>query len=49
MLETVGSPTSRFGALVEIKSIKPDSYEIFSKYQGLEKDFDLIFTYDEKY
>ncbi|OCG03470.1 glycosyltransferase family 10 domain-containing protein [Gilliamella apis] len=48
MLETMGSPSSRFGALVETKGIKPDSYEIFSKYQGLEKDFDLIFTYDEK-
>jgi len=48
MLETMGSPTSRFGALVETKGIKPDSYQLFEKYSGLEKDFDLIFTYDEK-
>jgi hypothetical protein len=48
MLETMGSPTGRFGALVETKGIKPDSYEIFQKYNGLEKDFDLIFTYDEQ-
>lgn len=48
MLETMGSPRHRFGALVETKGIKPKSYEIFSKYQGLNKDFDLIFTYDEK-
>ncbi|WP_430875583.1 glycosyltransferase family 10 domain-containing protein [Gilliamella sp. G0441] len=48
MLETMGSPRGRFGALVETKGIKPDSYNIFEKYRGLEKDFDLIFTYDEK-
>lgn len=48
MLETMGTPRSRFGALVETKGIKPESYDIFNKYKGLEKDFDLIFTYDEK-
>jgi hypothetical protein len=48
MLETMGTPRHRFGALVETKGIKPNSYNIFKDYQGLEKDFDLIFTYDEK-
>ena len=48
MLETMGSPVNRYGALIETKGIDPESYNIFKKYPGLEKDFDMIFSYDEE-
>ena len=48
MLETMGNPQKRFGALVESESILPEDYKIFKKHKGLEKDFDLIFTYSEE-
>lgn len=47
MLETMGSPTKRYGVLGESRAIVPYDYQIFRKYRGLEKDFDAIFTYDE--
>ena len=48
MLETMGKPTYRYGALIESPAIVPKDYEIFSKHKGVERDFDAIFTYDEK-
>jgi hypothetical protein len=48
MLETMGSPKRRYGWLIESEGIIPEDYDIFSKYKGLNKDFDLIFTYSEK-
>lgn len=48
MLETMGAPTRKFGYLGESKAIVPEDYQIFEKYKGLEKEFDAIFTYDEK-
>lgn len=48
MLETMGSPDNRYGAFLETRGISPHSYELFEKNKGLEKDFDLIFTYDEE-
>lgn len=48
MLETMGNPKKKYGALIETQGIVPDDYRIFDKYKGLNKDFDLIFTYDEK-
>lgn len=47
MLRTMGKPIWKYGFLNESESIKPDDYKIFDKYKGLEKDFDLIFTYSE--
>ena len=46
MLETMGTPTYRYGILVESKTIEPIGYELFKNHKGLEKDFDAIFTYD---
>lgn len=48
MLQTMGKPNKRYGTLVESESIVPDDYLIFEKHKGLEKDFDLIFTYNAK-
>jgi len=53
MLETMGNPDKRYGMLVESQGIVPGDYKIFEKNKGLNKDFDLIFTYSadilEKY
>ena len=53
MLETMGNPDYKYGFLIESEAIVPDDYKIFEKYKGLNKDFDLIFTYNadilEKY
>lgn len=48
MLQTMGKPDKRYGVLVESESIVPDDYLIFEKHKGLEKDFDLIFTFSAK-
>ncbi|MGX3011081.1 glycosyltransferase family 10 domain-containing protein [Helicobacter sp. 23-1044] len=48
MLQTMGRPTNRYGALVESESIAPSEYKIFKEHKGLEKDFDLIFTYSAR-
>ncbi len=47
MLETQGNPDRRYGFLTESPAIVPKSYKLFDKFKGLEKDFDLIFTYDK--
>ena len=47
MLELMGKPVHRYGALVETRGIWPDYYTIFEKNAGLEQDFDKIFSYDE--
>jgi hypothetical protein len=47
MLETMGQPKQRYGWLMEAESIVPNDYKIFTRHQGLEKDFDKIFTYSE--
>ena len=48
MLETMGKPINRYGYLSESEAIVPEDYNIFNKYKGLEKDFDLIFTHSAK-
>ena len=48
MLEQIGKPDKKYGMLCESKGICPDDYKIFDKHKGLNKDFDLIFTYDEE-
>lgn len=48
MLETMGNPDRRYGYLIESESICPEDYKIFEKHKGLEKDFDLIFTYSDE-
>lgn len=46
--EQMGTPDKKYGLFVEDRAIVPDDYEIFKKYKGIEKDFDAIFTFDEK-
>lgn len=48
MLEIEGNPDRRYGFLCESPAIVPKSYKLFDKFKGLEKDFDLIFTYSAK-
>src|SRR5574344_1733410 len=48
MLETMGTPKRKYGWLIEPRTIMPKDYELFKKHKSLEKDFDAIFTYDEK-
>lgn len=46
MLYTQGTPSQKYGILIESRQIVPDNYKIFEKHKGLEKEFDNIFTYD---
>ena len=47
MLETQGTPDRKFGFLIESPTVVPKSYRLFDTFKGLEKDFDLIFTYSD--
>lgn len=48
MLETMGKPDRKYGMLIETPAIVPKDYQIFDKHRGIEREFDAIFTYDEK-
>lgn len=48
MLFPVGHPDRRYGALFESAGILPDDYRLFDEHLGLEKDFDLVFTFDRR-
>jgi hypothetical protein len=48
MLETSGSPSRRYGILWESEALVPSDYQIFRRHKGLEKEFDLIFTFSER-
>lgn len=48
MLETMGSPDRRYGALCETMGVVPEDYLIFDENPGLEKDFDRIFTFSRR-
>lgn len=48
MRQHMGKPDRRYGILWESEAIVPRDYRIFEKHPGLEKDFDLIFTFSEK-
>ncbi len=45
MAETMGKPQKRYGFFPESEAIAPYQYKVFEKYKGIEKDFDLIFTF----
>lgn len=49
MLETMGNPLKKYGMFMEPESLVPEDYMIFDNNKGLEKDFDLIFTFSEKF
>ena len=48
MLETMGKPVRKYGMFGESRAIVPNDYALFEKHNGLEREFDSIFTYDEK-
>lgn len=48
MLERMGSPSRRFGMLVESESIVPEDYSLFERNKGLESEFDAVFTYSAR-
>lgn len=48
MLQTMGQPNRKYGALIESRSVVPKDYYIFDKHKGLEKEFDKIFTFDDE-
>ena len=48
MLQTMGAPSQRYGILWESEALVPKDYKLFKKHKGLEKDFDLIFTFSEE-
>lgn len=47
ILRTVGKPRKKFAYLLESETIVPEDYKIFEQ-KGLDKEFDLIFTYSSK-
>ncbi len=47
MLQTMGEPDKKYGMLIESRSIVPQDYTIFKKHKGLEREFDLIFSFDD--
>jgi len=48
MLQQMGSPKRKYGFLIESEILKQRDYDIFNRHKGLEKDFNLIFTFSEK-
>lgn len=48
LLQTMGNPDKRYGCFIESETIVPNDYKIFDKHKGLEKDFDLIFTFSDE-
>lgn len=48
MLCQIGKPDFKYGMLIESESIVPNDYEIFQQHKGIEKDFDLIFSFSDR-
>lgn len=48
MRQTMGKPDKKYGLLCESKEITPEDYLIFKHHPNLAKEFDSIFTFDEK-
>lgn len=48
ILHTIGKPRKKFAYLIESELILPEDYKIFEEHVGLDKEFDLIFTFSEK-
>jgi len=47
MLQAMGAPSRRYGILWESEALVPNDYKLLKRHKGLEKDFDLIFTFSE--
>lgn len=48
VFEQCGKPIHKYAVFSESEAILPDTYNIFEKNKGLEKEFDYIFTISEK-
>ena len=48
MRQLMGTPQKRYGMLLESKEITPQDYLIFERNPNLAKEFDTVFTFDEK-
>lgn len=48
MLETMGSPDYRYGALVETMGVCVSDYRLFDEHATLAQDFDKIFTFSRR-
>lgn len=48
MRQIMGTPQKRYGMLLESKEVVPQDYLIFERHPELAKEFDAIFTFDEK-
>lgn len=48
MLETMGQPVRKYGMMLESRAIAPRDYEIFHMNKGLEKEFEAVFTFDDR-
>lgn len=48
ILKTIGTPRKKFAYLLESEEIVPEDYSIFNKYVGIDKEFDLIFTFSDR-
>lgn len=46
--QIIGQPQKRYGMLLESKEITPQDYLIFERNPNLAKEFDAVFTFDEK-
>jgi hypothetical protein len=47
MLETMGSPVTRYGILWESEALVPKDYTLFTRHKSLAEEFDFIFTFSE--
>jgi len=48
MLETMGTPIRKYGMMLEAREIAPRDYEIFNMNRGLEREFEAVFTFDDR-
>lgn len=48
MLHQMGRPDRRYGLFWESEALVGRDYQLFEKHRGLEKDFDLVFTFSER-
>jgi len=48
LFEQCGNPECKYAFFAESEAILPETYDVFDKNKGLEKDFDFVFTFSEK-
>lgn len=48
LFQQSGKPLYKYAMFSESETVVPETYEIFKKHKGFEKDFNYIFTFSEK-